>query len=331
MDSIQQRIIEIAQQIPDYAGYQAKERRRDADKLVRRQLAGKYDEQRTRLGRISRQAPLGYVVELENLDQKLQRLIARLNTAPGGYAGWFDAAQIVESDLDQLTEFDAELAGGVGQLKAALDKVGAAVKANEGVEDAIGNCADLIDTLNAQFDQREQFVAMGKKPSLAPPRTGSPLDALKVKASAPAEYTALTTLKLGDAVAWGGTDYLVSGKISYSTPDGPFWAYLLDDAGKQHWLRVGQGEASVLDEIRLAVPEPLPDTLTFEGQTYARAGAGTATVSVEGVSGVKRGSVNFARYTADSGKRLWVEDFGTETRATAGQAVDTSELVVYRK
>src|SRR5512132_425074 len=137
MDLIQQRIIEIAQQIPDYVGYQAKERRRDADKLVRRQLAGKYDEQRTRLSRIARQAPIEYIVELENLDQKLQRLIARLNTAPGGYAGWFDAAQIVESDLDQLTEFDAELASGVAQVQAALDKVAAAVKARAGVDDAI--------------------------------------------------------------------------------------------------------------------------------------------------------------------------------------------------
>jgi hypothetical protein len=39
MDTIQQRIIEIALQIPEYVGYQAKERRRDADRLVRRQLA----------------------------------------------------------------------------------------------------------------------------------------------------------------------------------------------------------------------------------------------------------------------------------------------------
>src|SRR5512146_544725 len=107
MDRIQQRILEIAQQIPEYVGYQAKDRRRDADKLVRRQLAAKYEEQRMRLSRFSRRAPLQYVVDLENLDQKLQRLIARLHTAPGGYAGWFDAAQIVESDLDQMTQFDA--------------------------------------------------------------------------------------------------------------------------------------------------------------------------------------------------------------------------------
>lgn len=331
MDSIQQRVIEIAQQIPDYVGYQAKERRRDADKLVRRQLAAKYDEQRSRLARISRQAPLDYVVELENLDQKMQRLIARLNTAPGGYAGWFDAAQIVESDLDQLTEFDAELAAGVAQLRTLLDKVGGAVKARAGVEDAIGECADLIDTLNAQFDQREQFVALGKKPSPATSQAASPLDALKTRAAPPAEYIALTTLKLKDVVSWLGSDYLVTGKISYSAPDGPFWAYLLDDVGKRHWLRVGQGEAAVLDEIRLAVPAQLPDTLAFEGQTFTRANAGTATASVEGVSGIRRGSVDFARYTADAGKRVWVEDFGTETRAMAGPVIDSSEFVVYRK
>ena len=124
MDIIQQRIMEIAQQIPDYVGYQEKERRRDANELVRRQLAAKYDEQRARLARLQRQAPLDSIVALENLDQKLLRLIARFRTATGGYAGWFDAAQIVESDLDQLTQFDSSLAGGVDELKKKLDAIG---------------------------------------------------------------------------------------------------------------------------------------------------------------------------------------------------------------
>lgn len=334
MDRIQQRILEIALQIPEYVGYQSKERRREADKLVRRQLAGQYDEQHTRLARIMRQSPLEYINELENLDQKMQRLIARLNTAPGGYAGWFDAAQIGETDLDQITHFDVDLAGGVAKVKVALDKIAAGVKAKDGVEDAIGDGADLLDKLNAEFDQREQFLAMGKKPSLDLPVSPpvSPLSALETKMTPPAEFLALTNLKLRDAVEWGNSDYVLTGKVTYTNPDGTFWAFLMQDGGKRQWLRVGPGtEIAMCQEIHLAAATPQSDTLVYDGQSYIRSDAATANVSVEGVGGARRGSANYARYTADAGRRVWVEDFGTEIRSMAGQTVDASELKVYRR
>ena len=330
MDNIQQRIVEIALQIPEYVGYQAKERRRDADKLVRRQLAGKYDEQHTRLSRIMRQAPLDYIVNLENLDQKLQRLIARLKTAPGGYAGWFDAGQIVEGDLDQLTQFDATLMEGVAAMKAALDKIAASMKTKEGVEDAIGDCADLLDKLNGQFDQREQFLSMGKKPSLDLPT--SPLAALKAKQAPSAQVVALSNLKMRDAVSFGGVDYIVGGKLTYSIQGESFWAFLLEDGGQKHWLRVGpDNEVAMCQETELDVASPFPDSIEHDNQSFALADTGTANVSVEGASGTKRGSVKYARYAAQAGGRLWVENFGTETRTMAGQTTDPSELKVYRR
>ena len=82
MDILQQRILEIAMQIPGYLGYEAKDRRRDMDKYTRGQLAGKYGEMSTSLARVQKKAPLAHIVDLENLDQKLQRLIARPATDP---------------------------------------------------------------------------------------------------------------------------------------------------------------------------------------------------------------------------------------------------------
>lgn len=333
MDTIQQRIIEIAQQIPEYVGYQAKDRRRDADKLVRRQLAAKYDELRTRLTRQARRGPIENVVDLENIDQKLQRLIARLNTAPGGYAGWFDAAQIVEGDLDQMTQFDVNLTEGVAVLSAALDRIASTMKANSGVGDAIGACADLIDSLNAQFDQREQFLAMGKKPSLVPDLPSvSPLQALQAKKAPPAEITRLSGLKVQDAISYGDVDYLVAGRITYSVAGAAFWAFLLHDGKEERWLRVGPGDEVVIGRsVEFAQPRPYPDSLEYERQPMRRDKAGTANVTVEGAGGVKRGSVEYARYADASGSRLWLEDFGTETRTSLGQVVDTFELKPYRR
>lgn len=334
MDTIQQRIIEIAQQIPDYVGYQEKERRRDANELVRRQLAAKYDEQRARLARLQRQAPLSNIVALENLDQKLLRLIERFRTATGGYAGWFDAAQIGASDLDQLTQFDASLADGVNTLKSKLDALAAGLKTKTGLDDAVDACAETLDALNAQYDQREQFVSLGKKPSpssfTTPP--ASPLGALETKQAPPPELTALANLKLKDAVSFSGADYIVAGKITYTISAGSFWAFLLQDGGNKLWLRVGPGtEIATCQEIKISVPSPLPESLQQDNQTFTRGDAGAASVAVEGAGGVKRGSVSYARYAGGDERRLWLEDFGAETRAMLGRTVDAQEIKSYRR
>lgn len=333
MDRIQERITEITQQIPEYVGYQAKERRRESDKLVRRQLAAKYEEQRTRLTRLQRQAPLESVVELENLDQKLQRLIARLNTAPGGYAGWFDAGQIVEQDLDQLTEFDSTLADGVNKVKAALDQVASAVKSKQDVADAINACGDLIDSLNAQFDQREQFLSMGKRPAPANTATAaSPLQALQEKKAPPAQEVALGSLRVNDAVTVGGTDYVVAGKMTFAAPNVSFWAFLLQDLGKKQWLRVGPaGDLAVCRELEMSVPSPMPQALTVGDQSFTRQETGTANATVEGAGGSKRGSVSYARYVGSAGERLWLENYGSEQRAMQGEIIDAADLRIYRR
>jgi len=332
MDELQQRIIDIALQIPGYLGYEAKERRRDMDKHTRMQLAAKYDAENTHLARIARSAPMQYAVALENLDQKLERLLARFQTAPRGYAGWFDSAQIVEEDLDALTQFDAALAGGVAQLKSAIDAIAAAMKAKQGVEDAMSAAAETLDTLNTQFDQRENLLATGKKPTLDLfANIASPLQALKAKTQPPADFQALTNLKLNDAVSYGETDFIVSGKIAYNEAGEKFWSFALKDRGQEKWLRVGPGdEISVCAEIKLNVPSPLPDSVENSGTSFVKDVAGTANVTVEGAGGTRRGSVEYGRFIAQDA-RLWLEDFGQGKRAMLGQTVDASELKVYTK
>ncbi len=334
MENIQQTVINIALSIPGYLGYQAKDRRRENDRLVRRQLAAKFSEQHTRLGRLMRQAPLDVINDLENLDQKSQRLIARLNTAPAGYAGWFDAAQIGEGDLDQITRCDAALTAGVQQLQAALDRIAGALKSKENIDDAIGAAADLLDQLNQQFDEREQFLGMGKPPSLELPVQPpiSPLGALQTKPTAPAEISALSNLHLKDAVSHGGTDYIITGKITYAISTGAFWAYLLQDGGEERWLRVGPGsEVELCEVVPVDVPPSPPETFQYLNQTLTRQLTGMADVTVEGAGGLKRGSVNYAKYVGAQDVRVWIENFGAETRVTGGHAVDSIEIKSYRR
>jgi len=139
-------------------------------------------------------------------------------------------------------------------------------------------------------------------------------------------------LKLNDAVSYDGTDYLVAGRIVYSVASGKFQAFLLHDRDNKRWLRVGPNdELAVTDEVQFSVPSPLPDTLNYSGKSYKAVEQGAANVSVEGASGAQSGAVNYARYAADGGVRLWVEDWGTETKVQAGQVVDPLEVKLYRK
>lgn len=332
MDDIQQRIIEIALQIPGYLGYEAKERRRDMDKYMRMQLAAKYDAENTHLARIARNAPIKYAVSLENVDQKLERLLARFRTAPRGYAGWFDSAQIVEQDLDALTQFDATLTDGVARLETTIDKIGTAMRSGQGVEDAISASAELLDTLNTQFDQRENLLATGKKPTLDLfTNIPSPLSALQTQSQSSADFQALADLKMNDAVSFDGTDFIVSGKITYNDAGQKFWSFMLKDRSQERWLRVGPDEeVAVCDEIKITVPSPLPDSLEQGGSGFAKDVSGTAKVTVEGAGGTRRGSADYGRFIAKNA-RLWVEDFGQGKRAMLGQTVDASDLKVYRR
>jgi len=333
MADLKQMVSGIANAIPGYAGYQSKERRRDADRILRERLTNQYVGLRERLTRIQQDAvrngQLGVVSELEGVNQQLSRFISRLRVAPTGYAGWFDAAQIQEADLDLIYQFDTSLANGVDELSAALDAAQTAVRAKQDVDKATYALRDLLDTLNQRLDAREEFVARGKRP--AP--IASPLNALKEKpVPAAAGANPYEQLKLNDAISYDKTDYLVAGRVVYSVASGKFYAFPLRDRDNAKWLRVGpNNELAVAAEVNFSVPDPLPDTLTFNGKNYTLAEQGAANVQVEGASGTQNGSVNYHRYQADGGARLWVEDWGTEVRVTAGSVVDPFEVKLYRK
>lgn len=332
MDRLQQRIIEIALQLPGYLGYEAKERRRDMDKHTRMQLAAKYDAENTHLARIARTAPMQFSTSLENLDQKLERLLARFQTAPRGYAGWFDSAQIVEEDLDALTRFDAALVGGVAQLKGAIDNIGGALKAKEGIDDTISAAAVLLDTLNTEFDQRENLLATGKKPTLdMSADTGSPLAALDAQPRPDPSFQALTDLGISDAVSFDDTDFIISGKIAYNDAGKKFWSFALRDRSIVKWLRVGPGDqVAMCTEIKFPVASPPPDSVEYQGKKLMQDQSGTANVTVDGAGGTRRGSVEYSIYLLND-SRLWIEKFGPDTRSMFGQTVDASDLKVYKK
>ena len=152
----------LARKIPGYGGYKEKELRREADKLLRTELAGKLDDQRKRVSELQHQlisqAKIEFLDDLERAVMKLQLLIDRIKTASYGYAGLFDAVKVKEEQLDALYAFDNQMLGFVDEVAADIDQVTSAISAGEGIGATIGALVGTLEDANQTFGHREESI-----------------------------------------------------------------------------------------------------------------------------------------------------------------------------
>lgn len=152
----------LARKIPGYGGYKEKELRREADRLLRSELASRFDDQRKRISELQHQlisqAKIEFLDDLERAAMKLQLLIDRIKTASYGYAGLFDAVKVKEEQLDALYAFDNQMLGFVDEVAADVDQVTSAITAGEGIGDAIGTLVGTADEANQTFGHREEAI-----------------------------------------------------------------------------------------------------------------------------------------------------------------------------
>jgi hypothetical protein len=152
----------VARKIPGYGGYKEKELRREADKLLRIELAGRFDDQRKRVSELQHQlisqAKIEFLDDLERAVMKLQLLIDRIKTASYGYAGLFDAVKVKEEQLDALYAFDNQMLDFVDEVAADMDQVTSAITAGEGIGDAIDTLVGTVGEANQAFGHREEAI-----------------------------------------------------------------------------------------------------------------------------------------------------------------------------
>jgi hypothetical protein len=159
----------IAGIVPGFNGYMDRERRRDADKLLRTYLAHQYSSQRDRLTRVQqsilRSGQLSGISEVDRLVGVLQRFIDRLTTATYGYSGLFDPVKVEEQDLDQLYAFDMALTSGVDDVSSAIGAIETALTGENAKTDgptAVSHLASVLDDLNTRLNQRGDLLTTGR-------------------------------------------------------------------------------------------------------------------------------------------------------------------------
>lgn len=159
--SVVDRIQELADKIPGYQGYRARENRRDSDKELREAVSAAFSSQVTRIQRVQEELlSRGDLENLEALDRvisRLQHLADRIRGASYGFTGLFDANRVDEAVLDRLYTLDLEIANGVEKLGDAIAHLG--LKGDTPTK--IGALRDRLEMLHETVTQREGFIESG--------------------------------------------------------------------------------------------------------------------------------------------------------------------------
>ena len=154
----------LVNKIPGYKGYKEKEMRREADTLLRNQLAQQLGDQLRRAEDVTNQMLTGpglsQLDEMGKGNTRLQTFVDKVKTAAQGYAGFFDAVKVKEEQLDTLYEFDQGMLAQVDEIAAAIDAVQAALDSSDSVAiaPAVRGYVKTVSDTSSAFDKRKDAI-----------------------------------------------------------------------------------------------------------------------------------------------------------------------------
>jgi hypothetical protein len=152
----------LISKLPGVKGYREKEMRRDADKQMRDALALQLADRRTKITAMQNDllaaGGLLWMDDLERLVGRLQLLIDRIKTAAYGYSGFFDIQRVKEDELYELAKFDQALFEDLPRLDTAIDSLGKAIEANDGIKEAATAIGNILARMNESFGHRMDAI-----------------------------------------------------------------------------------------------------------------------------------------------------------------------------
>jgi hypothetical protein len=151
----------IVNKIPGFGGYIERQKRRDADKLLRESTALRIEKEWSRISDLQREfisaGEIEYVDDLEAAAIKLRTFADRMRRASRGYSGLFDAVKINEDELLQLYQYDANLLDQVDAVASAINNVEASV-GTDGLPAAMRHLKKVSQSCIDAYDLRAEVV-----------------------------------------------------------------------------------------------------------------------------------------------------------------------------
>ena len=148
--------------IPGFRGYLDNKARREADRQVRDYVAQLISQQIQRFARAEK-ALLdsgGFLMmsRTNSIKAKIQRYHDRLRAAAPGYSGFFAAVKIGADEMESLYAFDELQVRFADKLAGVIEAFENAVKAKNGVEEALSEVEAVADEANEAFSRRESVI-----------------------------------------------------------------------------------------------------------------------------------------------------------------------------
>jgi len=150
--------------IPGFHGYQVREQRREADRIVRNHVYGELERSRDSLMRCFQMlsdSKVAEVMDLMNrLIAKLDRVAEKVNRAAYGYAGFFDSVRIDAPQLDQMLIYDAQMMDMAKKLAESISTFETDLSQNkfEAARNVEQSLDDSISQLEVAFDNRKTII-----------------------------------------------------------------------------------------------------------------------------------------------------------------------------
>ncbi len=171
MADIRQRVDEdrgvlkkIQNFVPGFRGYRRREDLRDADRMLRAQIAGHLGSVRQGL-EDSRSLIIGgwNSKELELLGgviSQLKKVEGQVAHAETGYSGFVADIEVKEDQIFRLYDFDASMTDMIGEMRASLDAIRTSLASRDSVQAQRDILAmrTLINNFESQFDRRLRVI-----------------------------------------------------------------------------------------------------------------------------------------------------------------------------
>jgi hypothetical protein len=330
------RINDFLNSIPGYGGYRSKEKRRDADRLIRERLAQDYGQLADRLGRLAtRFADDRDLAAVRVITKPHSRLIAfrdRVRSATYGYAPLFGETQVDETALDQIAAFDRSLADGLEPLSEQIVALEQSAPGSDEFTTQAAHLAAMVEGLHDRFDGRAEVIESGK--SMEPKKIAALLGVGSEDTAVDRRPTAYN-LHDGEAVTFAGNNHTVIGRVTAELPSGTWRDFQLKGGTDESWLRVpasARGEFYWLQKVA-ATGEIGSDKLQLGDTTFEREHDEAGTTEVIGQQGSSASSpVRYYRYRPFSGaETLHVYDWSADNLLLRGAVIDPLELQVWSR
>ncbi len=160
----QSGIEKLLSKIPGLSGYMEKDRRREADELLRMTIASRMEEARLQLGSVIQELgrdiikAIDHAEPLGRVDTRLMGLIGKIKDAPQGYAGFFDLISVKEEDLARIYAFDETMVNHADEIAAGVAALEKTVQDDGDIGDAIRALDNLVREANTQFGSRDEVI-----------------------------------------------------------------------------------------------------------------------------------------------------------------------------